>query len=204
MKLSSLRLPVSLLLALGLAGALRAQLTLSFPSSSSAPASVSGQSFTPGDAGAFPTANAYLTQMTFQVSGFISPSSPVYLDIYADSGFTSYVGSSTNSQTWNSSNNLAIETWEFDNLTLDKSSIYYAIYSSDDVAGSLQTYSTYASSSSVYAGGALIYNGSAFPAYDASFSATFATSAVPESSTYALLAGAAALGLVAWRRRSTA
>ena len=198
---STLRLFVVLLISLGAATVLPAQLTLSYPSTVTNPASVSGQSFTPGDAGSFPTTSAYLTQMTFQVGNGNVPSGPVYLDIYADSGFSSFVGSSTNSQTWTSGNDQAIETWTFDSLALDKSTTYYAIYSSDDIAGSLETFTTYASDANPYVGGAMIYSGLVTPGYDTSFSATFATtSAVPEPSSYAALAGLAALVLVVWSR----
>jgi hypothetical protein len=125
---SAPRLLVVILCFLGATTVLPAQLVLSYPTTDTTPASVSGQSFTPGDAGFFPTDYAYLTQITFQVSsGPNVPSGPVYLDIYADSGFTSFVGSSSNSQTWTSADDLAIETWSFAYLALEKSTTYYAV-----------------------------------------------------------------------------
>jgi hypothetical protein len=192
---------VVILCFLGAATVLPAQLVLSYPTTDSAPASVSGQSFTPGDAGSFPTSYAYLTEFTFQVSPGNVPTGPVYLDIYADTAFSAFVGSSSNSQIWTNDDDLAIETWTFDYLALDKSTTYYAIYSADAGAGALQYFTTYATNTHPYSGGAMIYGGSITPGYDTSFSARFATaSAVPEPSTYAALAGLAAFVLVVWNR----
>lgn len=93
-----------------------------------------------------------------------------------------------------------MKTWSFDHLELAKSSVYYVVYSTDAVAGSVANRTT-AYDSNVYSGGALIYNSSLTPSLDANFSATLATSAIPEPTTYATFAGLAALGSAALRRR---
>ena len=209
MKIVSRLCPFLFLIA-ALCGKLHAQFTLSYLSGNSTPASVSGQSFVPGDAGSFTTGSAFLTGMTFQTGSSIDSSYSgvaTYLDVYSNSGLTAYVGSSTNSQTWDVGGTLLTKTWAFDNLELDKTATYYAVLSTDAVAGALTTRAILSSTSSTYAGGALIYSGSITPSYETNFTATFSNtaSAIPEPSTYAVLAGMIALtGAIVRRRRLAA
>ena len=179
-----------------------AQLSLSYLGGSDIAPSGTGQSFTASDAGTFPTSTAYLTAMTFQLPGSdLINIGTAYLDIYSDAGLSTYVGSSTNSQDWGASDFGQTKTFTFGNLALDKNTTYYAAFSSDPTAGSIVDRTILYDSSNPYAGGKLIYGGTPQTGLDANFTATFATSAVPEPSTYALLAGAAALALSAVRRR---
>lgn len=198
MKSSCLKVLSSLILMAGFSATASAQLSLNYLTGAGAAASVSGQSFTPGDAGTFPTSTAYLTQMQFQAGMTVSGS--IYLDIYSglSSGvFSGYVGSSTDSQVWASGTTL---TWNFDNLALDKSTTYYAIFSTDAIDGNDTTRPT-AYESDAYSGGVLIYSNAISPTLDAGFSATFNTAAIPEPATYGTLAGLAVLALVGVRRR---
>ena len=198
MTLSILRTLFSLILAAGFAAALPAQVSLNYLTGSGAAASASGQSFTPGDAGVFPTSIAYLTQMQFQAG--MSVAGSIYLDVYSglSSGvYSGYVGSSIDSQVWVSGTTLA---WNFDSLALAKSTIYYAVFSTDAIDGSVVSRPT-AYESDTYGGGTLIYNNAISSGLDAGFSATFTTADVPEPATYAAFAGLAALALTIVRRR---
>lgn len=198
MKHSLLRRLFACMFAAGLAATVSAQVSLSYLTGSGAGASVTGQSFTPGDAGTFPTSTAYLTQMQFQTGMDVGGS--IYLDVYTGLSagvFSGYVGSSTNSNVWVSG---ATQTWSFDNLALDKATVYFAVFSTDATDGNVVNRPT-AYATGTYGGGVLIYNGAVSPGLDAGFSATFTTPAVPEPATYGAFAGLAALILTAIRRR---
>jgi hypothetical protein len=204
MKFTVTRFACTLLLVFALGGKLSAQYTLSYLDGTSTAPSGSGQSFTPGDAGSFPTASAFLTQMTFQTGSSImngGGGAATYLDIYANSALTDFVGASTNSNTWDAGGFLLTKIWTFDSLELAKDTTYYAVFSTDAIAGSTTIRDIRFNDNNVYSGGVLIYNGNPTSSYDTNFTATFAASAIPEPSTYAAIAGAAALGLVALRRR---
>ena len=193
----------ALLFATAICGTASAQLTLSYISGNTSAASGTGESFTPADAGSFPTASAFLTQMTFETPSSVSFNRGLatYLDIYSNSALTAYVGSSTNSQSWEAGDSLQTKTWSFAALELDKSTTYYAAFSADPITGSVVNREIEIYGSNPYSGGALIYNSNLTPSLDANFSATFNPSAVPEPSTDAAFAGLATLGLVALRRR---
>jgi hypothetical protein len=139
-------------------------------------------------------------QLQFQTGMNVSGS--IYLDVYSalSSGvFSGYVGSSINSNVWVSG---ATQTWSFNNIALDKTSVYFAVFSTDAVDGNVVNRPT-AYAGDTYSGGVLIYNSAATPSLDAGFSATFATSVVPEPATYGAFAGLIALTSAAFRRRHT-
>lgn len=204
MKLSRLGIASVLIFAACSAATLSAQVTISHLGSfDNYGASGTGQSFTPVDAaGTFPTSSAYLTQMQFQVAAQGSSVLPIYLDIYTSLSatvFSGYVGSSTNTQDWESASTV---TWNFANLELDKNTTYYAVFSENTEGGEGVYRPTYYFSGT-YAGGDFLYNAAVSSGLDAGFSATFNTTAVPEPSTYAAIAGLAVFGLVLLRRRSS-
>ncbi len=203
---------LSLVIIGSFAVSLRAQVVISQPTSThNGSFGNQGQSFTPNlptNAG-FTNSSAYLTEFTFVVSadGAITlPTTPTYLLIY-----TSYAGgvagtlldTSLNTQTWSTIGGGGTATFEFSGqVALDINTKYYAVFSESPTSVVNPTHDLKINFNDPYLGGVLLHQGNELPPWDAVFSATFQTSAVPEPATYAAIAGVSVLGLVGWRRRT--
>ena len=85
------------------------------------------------------------------------------------------------------------------------STTYYAVFSTSSSSIANPNHGVMINNES-YGGGNLLHSGSELVGNDAKFTATFATSAVPEPATNAVVFGLGALAFLAWRRprRATA
>jgi len=198
---------------LGLASA-HAQVVISQNTAVASGDTNNGQSFKPSgfnQSGSYTTSSAYLTQFTFVVSDSgtagTRPNNEAYLLIYSGSGFSggavtggTLLDVSTNTQNWATLGSLSTATFTFSgSVALDTTTQYYAVFSTSPVSLMNPNHGVLINNES-YGGGNLLHSGSELVGNDAKFTATFATAAIPEPSTYAALFGLGALGFAAWRR----
>jgi len=190
-----------------------AQVVISQPLSSTSGLNNDGQSFTPSihTSGTFASANAYLTQFTFVTSNTLNATNaPVYLLIFSD--FSGSVGSgliqaSTNTQAWQTLGTGATATFDFaGDVALDTGTKYYAVFSESPTMYAFPSGSggrnVMWNSGDAYSGGAMLSSGGEYGGTDVQFTATFATSAIPEPSAYAALFGLSAVGFAMWQKKA--
>ena len=189
-----------------------AQVVISQPLSSTSGLNNDGQSFTPGihTSGTFASSNAYLIQFAFVTSNTLnSTNAPVYLLIF--SNFSSYVGSgliqaSTNTQAWQTLGTGATATFDFaGDVALDTGTKYYAVFSESPTMYAFPSGSAGRNvmwNSDAYSGGEMLSSGGEYGGTDVQFTATFATSAIPEPSAYAALFGLSAVGFAMWQKKA--